>query len=138
MGRLDDAWLESLESVDRKTDFISVVPAPDLKTSSLKLLAVDLVSMGMTKHGGLHLCEVKGYPNLESLARDGRVIWSEKAHEIRLPNAVAGAIVGSNEIRNSSLGLDGSGEKITLLISESTKTTLTYSAELQVFTPNMD
>ena len=112
-GSMMPGWRVS-ESVDRKTDFISVVPAPDLKTSSLKLLAVDLVSMGADEAWcGLHLCEVKGYPNLESLARDGRVIWSEKAHEIRLTNAVAGAIVGSNEIRNSSLGLDGSGEKIT-------------------------
>ena len=99
--------------MDKTTDFISVIPAPDLKTLALEILAVDLVAMGADEAWcGLHLCEVKGHPNLELLARDGRIIWSEAAHEIRLTNAVAGAIVGLPELRNSSLGLDGSGEKI--------------------------
>ena len=112
-GAMMPGWRVS-ESVDRTTDFISLIPAPDLKASSLELLAVDLVSMGADEAWcGLHLCEVKGYPNLESIARDGRIIWAEKAHEIRLTNAVAGAIVGIPELKNSSLGLDGSGEKIT-------------------------
>ena len=61
---------------------------------------------------GLHLCEIKGSVNLESLARDGRLIWSETAYEMRLTNAVAGAIVGIPEVANTTLGLDGSGEKI--------------------------
>ena len=40
------------------------------------------------------------------------IIWSEQAHELRITNAVAGAIVGLPEVANNSLGLDGSGEKI--------------------------
>ena len=112
-GPMMPGWRVS-ESVDRTTDFISIIPAPDLKESSLEILASDLVSLGADEAWcGLHLCEVKGYPNLELLARDGRIIWAEKAHEIRLTNAVAGAIVGIPEIKNSTLGLDGSGEKIT-------------------------
>ena len=112
-GPMMPGWRVS-ESVDKSTDFISIIPAADLKQSALELLAVDLVAMGADEAWcGLHLCEVKGHPNLESLARDGRIIWSEEAHEIRLTNAVAGAIVGIPDVRNSSLGLDGSGEKIT-------------------------
>ena len=112
-GPMMPGWRIS-DSVDKTTDFISVIPAPDLKTLALEILAVDLVAMGADEAWcGLHLCEVKGHPNLELLARDGRIIWSEAAHEIRLTNAVAGAIVGIPELRNSSLGLDGSGEKIT-------------------------
>ena len=112
-GPMMPGWRIS-DSVDKTTDFISVIPAPDLKTLALEILAVDLVAMGADEAWcGLHLCEVKGHPNLELLARDGRIIWSEAAHEIRLTNAVAGAIVGLPELRNSSLGLDGSGEKIT-------------------------
>ena len=112
-GPMMPGWRVS-ESIDTSTNFISVIPAADLTTSDLETLAVDLVIYGADEAWcGLHLCEIKGHPNLELLARDGRIIWSEIAHEIRVTNAVAGAIVGVPEIRNSSLGLDGSGEKIT-------------------------
>ena len=61
--------------------------------------------------GGKHLCEIKGQIDLESLARDGRIIWSEQAFELRLTNAVAGAIVGVL-YQQFILSLDGSGENL--------------------------
>ena len=100
-------------NIDSDTTYISAIPAVDLKPESLEGLAHDLIIMGADEAWcGLHLCEIKGSVNLEQLARDGRIIWSDVAHELRLTNAVAGAIVGIPELSNSSLGLDGSGEKI--------------------------
>ncbi len=111
-GPMMPGWRVS-ESVDSSTKFISSIPAADLKPQALERLAVDLVSMGADEAWcGLHLCEIRGLPDLGLLAKDGRIIWSEVAHELRLTNAVAGAIVGVPEVANSTLGLDGSGEKI--------------------------
>ncbi len=111
-GSMMPGWRVS-ENIDSYTDYISVIPAVDLKTEALEILSVDLVKMGADEAWcGKHLCELKGDINLESLARDGRIIWSERAFELRLTNAVAGAIVGVPELVNASLGLDGSGEKI--------------------------
>ena len=111
-GPMMPGWRVS-DSIDSYTEYISAIPAVDLQTEALEGLAHDLVMMGADEAWcGKHLCEIKGQINLESLARDGRIIWSEQAFELRLTNAVAGAIVGIPEISNSSLGLDGSGEKI--------------------------
>lgn len=111
-GPMMPGWRVS-PSIDSTTDYIASIPAVDLQPEALEGLAHDLVIMGADEAWcGLHLCELKGSIDLESLARDGRIIWSEPAHEMRLTNAVAGAIVGVPEISNSSLGLDGSGEKI--------------------------
>ena len=111
-GPMMPGWRVS-DTVDSSTKYISAIPAVDLKLEALERLAVDLVAMGADEAWcGLHLCEIKGSINLESLAKDGRIIWSEQAYELRLTNAVAGAIVGVPEVTNSSLGLDGSGEKI--------------------------
>ena len=111
-GAMMPGWRVS-ESVDSYTNYISSIPAVDLQTEALEGLAHDLVMMGADEAWcGKHLCEMKGPINLELLARDGRIIWSEEAFELRLTNAVAGAIVGIPTITNSTLGLDGSGEKI--------------------------
>ncbi len=111
-GPMMPGWRVSA-NVDSTVSYISAIPAADLKPEALELLAVDLVEMGADEAWcGLHLCEIKGQPNLAMLAKDGRIIWAEQAHELRLTNAVAGAIVGVQDIVNSSLGLDGSGEKI--------------------------
>ena len=111
-GPMMPGWRVS-ENIDAYTNYISVVPAVDLKTEALEILSIDLVKMGADEAWcGKHLCEAKGDVDLESLARDGRIIWAEKAYELRLTNAVAGAVVGVPEVTNSSLGLDGSGEKI--------------------------
>lgn len=111
-GPMMPGWRVS-SSIDSSTDYISAIPAVDLQPEALEGLTHDLVLMGADEAWcGLHLCEIKGQINLESLARDARIIWSEQAHELRLTNAVAGAIVGLPEVANSSLGLDGSGEKI--------------------------
>ena len=111
-GSMMPGWRVS-SGIDSSTDYISAIPAVDLQPEALEGLAHDLVMLGADEAWcGLHLCEIKGHVNLESLARDGRIIWSEKAHGLRLTNAVAGAIVGIPEVANSSLGLDGSGEKI--------------------------
>ena len=111
-GPMMPGWRVST-NVDLYTNYIAAIPAVDLKPEALEGLAHDLVIMGADEAWcGLHLCEIKGQVNLESLARDGRIIWSEQAHELRITNAVAGAIVGLPEVANNSLGLDGSGEKI--------------------------
>ena len=111
-GSMMPGWRIS-ESVDSSTKYISVIPAPDINIESLEKLAIDLVLMGADEAWcGLHLCELKGSPNLELLAKDSRIIWSQEAHELRLTNAVAGAVVGLSEVKNSTLGLDGSGERI--------------------------
>ena len=105
-------WRVSLD-IDSDTNYIAAIPAVDLKTEALAGLSHDLVMMGADEAWcGLHLCELKGQINLELLARDGRIIWSEPAYELRVTNAVAGAIVGIPELVNNSMGLDGSGEKI--------------------------
>jgi uncharacterized membrane protein len=112
-GSMMPGWRVSPD-VTSTTSYISAIPAVDLKPESLADLSHDLVIMGADEAWcGLHLCELKGSINLEALARDGRIIWAEPAYEMKLTNAVAGAIVGLPEITNSSLGLDGSGEKIT-------------------------
>jgi len=111
-GSMMPGWRISPD-VTSTTSYIAAIPAVDLKPESLAELSHDLVIMGADEAWcGLHLCEIKGSINLESLARDGRIIWAEPAYEMKLTNAVAGAIVGVSEITNSSLGLDGSGEKI--------------------------
>ena len=111
-GAMMPGWRISSD-VDSYSDYIAAIPAVDLNPESLDTLALDLVKMGADEAWcGFHLCEIKGSINLESLSRDGRIIWAEEAHEMRLTNAVAGAIVGTPEVFNSSLGLDGSGEKI--------------------------
>lgn len=111
-GPMMPGWRVS-SSVDSVTDYIAAIPAADLKPEALEGLANDLIIMGADEAWcGLHLCEIKGHVNLELLARDGRIIWSERTHELRITNAVAGEIVGVTELANNSLGLDGSGEKI--------------------------
>tara|TARA_B110000444_G_scaffold157504_2_gene147267 strand:- start:3333 stop:8111 length:4779 start_codon:yes stop_codon:yes gene_type:complete len=112
-GSMMPGWRVSSD-VTSSTEYISSVPAVDLKSDALETLAHDLVLMGADEAWcGQHLCEVKGDINLESLARDGRIVWSEPAYELKLTNAVARAIVGIPELSNTTLGLDGSGEKIT-------------------------
>ena len=111
-GSMMPGWRVSPD-VTSTTSYIAAIPAVDLKPEALASLSHDLVIMGADEAWcGLHLCEIKGSINLESLARDGRIIWAEPAYEMKLTNAVAGAIVGIPAITNSSLGLDGSGEKI--------------------------
>ena len=112
VGSMMPGWRVSSD-VDSSTDYIAAIPAVDLNPMALDVLALDLLKMGADEAWcGLHLCEIKGSVDLESLARDGRIIWSETAYEMRLTNAVAGAIVGIPEVANTTLGLDGSGEKI--------------------------
>ena len=111
-GSMMPGWRVSPD-VTSSSNFIAAIPAVDLKPEALAGLSHDLVIMGADEAWcGLHLCEIRGSINLESLSRDGRIIWAEPAFELKLTNAVAGAIVGIPEITNNSLGLDGSGEKI--------------------------
>ena len=111
-GPMMPGWRVS-PNVDSFTSYIAAIPAADLKPEALDGLANDLIIMGADEAWcGLHLCEIKGQVNLELLARDGRIIWSEQTHELRITNTVAGEIVGIAELANNSLGLDGSGEKI--------------------------
>lgn len=111
-GSMMPGWRVS-SNVGSSTDYIAAIPAADLNPMALDILTLDLLKMGADEAWcGLHLCEIKGSINLESLARDGRIIWSETAYEMRLTNAVAGAIVGIPDVANTTLGLDGSGEKI--------------------------
>ena len=62
--------VESIGKYDAYTNYISVVPAVDLKTEALEILSVDLVKMGVDEAWcGKHLCELKGDVDLELLAR---------------------------------------------------------------------
>ena len=112
IGSMMPSWRVSSQ-LDEYAEYYSIIPAADIDVRELDLLALDLVRMGAEEAWcGLHLCEAKGRISIESLAKDGRIIFSDKAHELRITNAVAGAIVGLNDISNSNLGLTGSGEKI--------------------------
>ena len=87
-GSMMPGWRVSPD-VTSSTEYISSVPAVDLKPEALETLAHDLVLMGADEAWcGQHLCEVKGDVNLESLARDGRIVWSERARKSHLPTLV--------------------------------------------------
>jgi len=114
-GQMMPGWRISNE-IDSQTEYIAAIPAPDLKEDALDGLASDLVLKGADEVWcGLHLCEIKGAVDINYLAQDGRIIWSQPTVDLRLTNAVAGAIVGIPAVLNSSLGLDGSGEKISFI-----------------------
>ena len=67
-GPMMPGWRVS-ENIDAYTDYISAVPAVDLKTEALEILSIDLVKMGADEAWcGKHLCEAKGDVDLESLA----------------------------------------------------------------------
>jgi len=111
-GPMMPGWRVS-NDLSSRSNLIAIVPAPDLKSEAFDDLVADLVQNGADEAWcGQHLCEIQGKIDLNFLAQDGRVIWSQPTSELRLTNAVAGAVLGIPEIINSSLGLDGSGEKI--------------------------
>ena len=113
IGAMNPGW-RIAQDLDANSDFMAIIPAPDLIPEALEGLAHDLVMMGADEAWcGSHLCEARGDINLGALARDGRVIWSEPTFELKLTNAVARAIVGiENVASNTSLNLDGTGEII--------------------------
>ena len=113
-GVMQPGWRLSPQLVSNDYDFIAAIPAADLIPEALEGLAHDLVKMGADEAWcGLHLCEIRGDVDLALLARDGRIIWSEPTFELRLSNAVAGAVVGIPEVvANAPFILDGSGEII--------------------------
>ncbi len=114
-GPMMPGWRISSE-ISQETDYLAVIPASDLRTDALDDLVADLVLNGADEAWcGQHLCELKGKVDLNYLATDGRVIWSQPTTNLRLTNAVAGAIVGVPEVLNASIGLDGSGEKISFI-----------------------
>ncbi|HIF45565.1 MAG TPA: hypothetical protein EYQ73_02070 [Candidatus Poseidoniales archaeon] len=114
-GVMQPGWRLSPHLIGESVDFIAAIPAADLIPEALEGLAHDLVKMGADEAWcGLHLCEIRGDIDLGKLARDGRIIWSEPTFELRLTNAVAGAVVGIPEVvANAPFTLDGSGEIIT-------------------------
>ena len=114
-GVMQPGWRISPD-LTSKSNFIAAIPAADLVPEALEGLAHDLVIMGADEAWcGLHLCEIRGEINVGSLARDGRIIWSEPTYDLKLTNAVARAIVGVDLVAtNSSFNLDGSGERITI------------------------
>ena len=113
IGAMNPGW-RIAQDLDSNSDFIAIIPAADLIPEALEGLAHDLVMMGADEAWcGTHLCEARGNINLGTLARDGRVIWSEPTFELKLTNAVARAVVGVENIAaNTSLNLDGTGEII--------------------------
>ena len=114
-GPMMPGWRISSE-ISQETDYLAVIPASDLRTDALDDLVADLVLNGADEAWcGQHLCELKGKVDLNYLATDGRVIWSQPTTNLRLTNALAGAIVGVPEVLNASIGLDGSGEKISFI-----------------------
>lgn len=111
-GPMMPGWRLS-NQLDETSEYFSIIPASDIDAQGLESLAIDLTRMGAKEAWcGSHLCEAFGNINLELLARDGRIIFSDIAHELRVTNAAAGSVIGLDDLSNSSLGLTGSGEKI--------------------------
>ena len=114
-GSMMPGWRISSD-INHETDYLALIPASDLRIDALDDLVADLVLNGADEAWcGQHLCELKGKVDLNYLATDGRVIWSQPTTNLRLTNAIAGAIVGVPEVLNASIGLDGSGEKISFI-----------------------
>ncbi len=100
---------------------IALVPTSDLAVAGLEALSFDLLKMGADEAWcGIGLCEVKVNPSMQEIfvnnvINDGRVLWSEPTFGLTLHNAVAGGIVGLNEVSaNAPFTLDGSGETIAI------------------------
>ncbi|MDP6870344.1 MAG: S8 family serine peptidase [Candidatus Poseidoniaceae archaeon] len=112
-GVMQPGWRIS-EDLYNPVQFLSLVPAADLSPSGLNHLVADLLNLGAEEAWcGLHLCEVKGQMPLASIARDGRIVRTEPAFELKLTNSQAALVVGISEVvANTSLNLDGTGELI--------------------------
>ena len=100
---------------------LALVPSSDLAVGGLDSLSLDLVKMGAEEAWcGIGLCEVHYDAKFQSLflnniMHDGRIIWAEPTTGLVLHNAVAGAIVGLNDVAaNASFTLNGSGETIAI------------------------
>ena len=103
------------------TTHLALVPSSDLAVGGLDSLSLDLVKMGAEEAWcGIGLCEVHydadlQYILLNNIINDGRIIWTEPTTGLVLHNAVAGAIIGLNDVAaNASFTLDGSGETIAI------------------------
>ena len=103
------------------TTHVALVPSSDLAIGGLDVLSLDLVKMGAEEAWcGIGLCEAH-YPAdhqsvfLNNLMHDGRVIWAAPTTGFIVHNAVAGALIGVNDVAaNTSFTLDGSGETIAI------------------------
>jgi len=103
------------------TSHLALIPSSDLAVGGLGSLSLDLVKMGAEEAWcGIGLCEVHYNSEFQSILlnnimHDGRIIWAEPTTGIELHNAVAGAIVGLNDVAaNASFTLNGSGETIAI------------------------
>ncbi len=100
---------------------LALVPSSDLALGGLEALSLDLLKMGATEAWcGVGLCEVHYASSLQptllnNIMHDGRIIWTEPTYGMTLHNAVAGGIVGLDDVSaNASFTLDGSGETIAI------------------------
>jgi uncharacterized membrane protein len=100
---------------------LALVPSSDLAIGGLDSLSLDLIQMGAKEAWcGIGLCEVHYDADFQSvllnnIMHDGRIIWTEPTTGFILHNAVAGAIIGLNDVAaNASFTLDGSGETIAI------------------------
>ena len=122
IGAEHPGWrIEPSLLVEGPFDHLAIVPASDLALAGLELLSLDMVRMGAEEAWcGVGLCEAKVSPDLysifiENLARDGRLIWVEATTDFIVHNAVAGAIVGVDDVAaNATFSLDGSGETLAI------------------------
>ena len=107
--------------VETSISHLALIPSSDLAFGGLGSLSLDLLKMGAEEVWcGIGQCEVKLHPSMQqifihNIMNDGRVIWTEPTHGLVLHNAVAGGIVGLNEVSaNAPFTLDGSGETIAI------------------------
>lgn len=103
------------------TTHLALVPSSDLAIGGLDVLSLDLIKMGAEEAWcGIGLCEAHYAADhqsvfLNNLMHDGRIIWAAPTTGFIVHNAVAGAIVGLNDVAaNASFTLDGSGETIAI------------------------
>jgi hypothetical protein len=111
----------SLMTHPEASSFVHLVPASDLPFGGYGTLATDLVRYGATEAAcDAWSCTVSVNTQttplfVQNIAHDGRVLWAEPGHELRVHNALAWSVSGvQNTVNNATFTLDGSGEMIAI------------------------
>lgn len=100
---------------------VHLVPASDLALGGYGVLATDLVRYGASEVAcDAWSCTASVNPEIaqifvQNIAHDGRILWTEPGHELRVHNALAYAVSGiQNTANNATFTLDGSGEMVAI------------------------
>ena len=104
-----------------KGGLLSLIPANDLSIGGYQDLVMNFASFGASDAWcGYSLCQAEVSDDLvsefiENIASDGRIIWTERASQLVLHNAVARSITGVMDVdASATFTLDGSGEMIAI------------------------